>query len=87
MLRYDYFRIDPDGPLWLGATDNIEEVVERIREHSAESQGEFCVVLGELVRCRSSTQCHIVTPKQNNNSPATGFTKPHSADQESEAEL
>ena len=43
-LRYDYFRIDPDGPLWLGATDNIEEVVERIREHSAESQCEFCVV-------------------------------------------
>lgn len=43
-LSYDYFRIDPDGTLWLGATDNIEEVMERIREHSAESQSEFCVV-------------------------------------------
>ena len=26
-------------------------------------------VPGELVRCQGSTQCHIVTLKQNNNSP------------------
>ena len=28
-------------------------------------------VPGELVRCQRSAQCHIVTPKQNNNSPTT----------------
>ena len=30
-------------------------------------------VPGELVRSQGSTQCHIVAPKQNNNSPATGL--------------
>ena len=29
-------------------------------------------VPGELVRCQDSAQCHIVTAKQNNNSPTTG---------------
>jgi hypothetical protein len=34
-----------------------------------------CLVPGELVRRRGLTQCHIVTPQQNNNSPACPYQK------------
>jgi len=42
-------------------------------EKSACYQG----VPGELVRCQDSAQCHIVTAKQNNNSPTTGYRDPY----------
>src|SRR6266699_7209771 len=39
------------------------------------TEGHRSGVPGELVRCQGSTQCNIVTPKQNNNSPARGAMK------------
>src|SRR2546429_7359035 len=57
-----------------------------IRWSCPEGQGEVPAaegVPGELVRCQDSTQCHIGTPKQNNNSPATASLTGHSTSQKS----
>ena len=40
---------------------------------SVYTNGAMQPVPGELVPCQGSRQCHIVTPKQNNNSPTTPY--------------
>ena len=42
--RYDLFKIERGGdPLWLGATDSVDEAKEQAKQHS-DSECDFCVM-------------------------------------------
>jgi hypothetical protein len=42
--RFNIFRVEPEGPVWVGATDTLEQAKEVTKSQITDSKCEFCII-------------------------------------------